>query len=266
MDRDILRGLAGQIAEIAALDVHEETRRLYRGVNNLKMIRPVVLLDELPWNQLNGDGELTLHCEDEFLRGVEQNMRRTLYKWKHCRGDMLVEPFYVLDRVIEIGDMGIQTKEETLASDGDNNIISHHYEDQLSTFESLEVLHVPEIRVDDALTGQPDLKAVSRSVSSGDYVIFLSHNPSVIPDAQLATDKSGNLGWFDLGLFGHTHGGQMLFFSSLLGIGEDVPERYRGGWLKENRVDLLISPGVGTSVWPGRLFCFPQIHCLEVSY
>ncbi len=120
--------------------------------------------------------------------------------------------------------------------------------------------------VDDALTGQPDLKAVSRSVSSGDYVIFLSHNPSVIPDAQLATDKSGNLGWFDLGLFGHTHGGQMLFFSSLLGIGEDVPERYRGGWLKENRVDLLISPGVGTSVWPGRLFCFPQIHCLEVSY
>ena len=120
--------------------------------------------------------------------------------------------------------------------------------------------------VDDALTGDPDLKAVARSVSSKDYVIFLSHNPSIIPDAQLATDSSGNLGWFDLGLFGHTHGGQMLFFSSLLGLDEDVPERYRSGWLKENRVDLLISRGVGTSVWPGRLFCYPQIHCLEVTY
>ncbi len=120
--------------------------------------------------------------------------------------------------------------------------------------------------VDDVLTGQPDLKAVSRAVSSKDYVIFLSHNPSIIPDAQLATDVSGNLGWFDLGLFGHTHGGQMLFFSSLLGLDEDVPDRYRGGWLKENRVDLLISRGVGTSVWPGRLFCFPQIHYMEVSY
>ena len=108
--------------------------------------------------------------------------------------------------------------------------------------------------VDDVLTGRPDMKAVSRSVSAGDYVIFLSHNPSVIPDAQLATDSSGNLGWFDLGLFGHTHGGQMLFFSSLLGLDDDVPDRYRGGWLKENRVDLLISHGVGTSVWPGRLF------------
>ena len=60
MDREILRELAGQVAEIAALDVQKETEKLYRGVNGLHMIRPVVMLDELPWNQLNGDGELTL--------------------------------------------------------------------------------------------------------------------------------------------------------------------------------------------------------------
>ena len=119
--------------------------------------------------------------------------------------------------------------------------------------------------IDDKLTGHPDIKSVARSVSAGDYVVFLSHNPSVIPEAQQAFDKSGNLGWFDLGLFGHTHGGQMLFVSSLLGIAEDVPERYRSGWRKENRVDLLISRGIGTSVFPGRLFCFPQIHYLEIS-
>ena len=119
---------------------------------------------------------------------------------------------------------------------------------------------------DDITVGRPDLKTIARSVSASDFVIFLCHNPSIIPDAQLATDKSGNLGWFDLGLFGHTHGGQMLFFSSLLGLDEDVPDRYRGGWLKENRVDLLVSRGVGTSVYPGRLFCFPQIHCIEITY
>lgn len=120
--------------------------------------------------------------------------------------------------------------------------------------------------IDDVNTGKPDLKTVSRSVSASDYVIFLSHSPSVIPDAQLAKDSLGNLGWFDLGLFGHTHGGQMLFFSSFLNLAEDVPDRYRSGWLKENRVDLLVSRGVGTSVFPGRLFCFPQIHYIEVSY
>ena len=120
--------------------------------------------------------------------------------------------------------------------------------------------------MDDVLTGKPDLKSVARSVSAADFVILLSHNPSIIPDAHLATDKSGNLGWFDLGLFGHTHGGQMLFFSSLLGIGDDVQERYRGGWIKENRVDMLISRGVGTIRYPGRLFCFPQIHYITVNY
>ena len=126
--------------------------------------------------------------------------------------------------------------------------------------------HIYIAGVDDVTAGKPDLKAVARTLTQKDYVIFMCHNPSIIPDAQRTTDGTGNLGWFDLGLFGHTHGGQMLFFSSLLGLGEDVPDRYRGGWLKENRVDLLISHGVGTSGYPGRLFCFPQIHFITVTY
>ena len=120
--------------------------------------------------------------------------------------------------------------------------------------------------LDDPTSGKPDLKSVAGSVSAKDYVILLCHSPSVIPDAQLAKGSDKNLGWFDLGLFGHTHGGQMLFFSALLGIADDVPDRYRSGWLKENRVDLLVSRGVGTKVFPGRLFCFPQIHYMEISY
>ena len=120
--------------------------------------------------------------------------------------------------------------------------------------------------LDDKLTGKPDIKGIAKSTNARDFVILLSHNPSVIQEAQLAEDSSGNLGWFDLGLFGHTHAGQMAFFSSSLNIAEDVPDRYRGGWLKENRVDLLISPGVGTSVYPGRLFCFPTIHCITITY
>ncbi|MBO4471944.1 MAG: hypothetical protein J5841_09325 [Clostridia bacterium] len=120
--------------------------------------------------------------------------------------------------------------------------------------------------VDDYIAGEPNLKSVAGSVSARDYVIFLSHNPTVIPDAQLASDSSGSLGWFDLGLFGHTHGGQMKIFGSMLDIAEDVPDRYRSGWLKENRVDLLISRGVGTLIYPGRLFCFPQIHYITVTY
>jgi hypothetical protein len=152
MDHEILRALAGQVAELANLDIQSHNQELHRAVNSLRMIRPVVLLDELPWNQLNQDGELTLKCQDEFLRTVEQEMRRTLYRWNHCRGDMIVEPFYRLNRSVAIGDIGVNIHEDILASDGDNNIVSHHYIDQLSDEESLEKLHPPEITVDDDLT------------------------------------------------------------------------------------------------------------------
>ena len=102
-------------------------------------------------------------------------------------------------------------------------------------------------------------------IPSGDYVILIAHNPSLISEIQQTRDSSGNLSWFDLGLFGHTHGGQMVLFSGLLGIADDVPDRYTSGWFNENRVDLLVSRGVGTSVFPARLFCPPQIHLIEVT-
>ena len=152
MDRDIIRGLAVRIAEAAALDIQDKNRALYRGVNGLKMIRPVVLLDELPWNQLNYDGELTLHCEDEYLRSVELGMRRTLYRWKHCPGDMIIDPFYSLPRVIDISPIGPKVKENILSADSGNHIVSHHYEDQFACMEDLEKLKAPEITVDDELT------------------------------------------------------------------------------------------------------------------
>ena len=119
--------------------------------------------------------------------------------------------------------------------------------------------------LDDWLTGAPDIKNLAGASSAATYVIFLSHNPSVIPDAQRASDGSGKLGWFDLGLFGHTHGGQILNLGPLMGIGSDVEDRYRRGWLAENRSSLLITNGVGTSVIPARVLRPPQIHCIDIA-
>ena len=146
--REILRSLAGKIAEIAALPVQEETRELYRAVNSRRMIRPVVLLDELPWNQLSSDEDLVNRCEDPFLREVETNLRRTLWKWEHCRGDLLVEPFYCLNKDIITGSIGEKTADESIAFDKGNNIISRHLADELSTFEAVEKLRIPEVTYD----------------------------------------------------------------------------------------------------------------------
>ena len=119
--------------------------------------------------------------------------------------------------------------------------------------------------LDDVQAGKPSLSALSARTSVEDYVIFLCHNPSSIPDSHLSEDRSGRLGWYDLALFGHTHGGQIWGLSGLLNIGGDVDDRYLSGWRVENRSNLLVSNGAGTSVIPARLFCPPQIHCIDVS-
>ena len=119
--------------------------------------------------------------------------------------------------------------------------------------------------VDDVTNGNPQVQQVASKLRNEDYVIFLSHNPAILAQAQDALSASGQRGWFDLGLFGHTHGGQIGFFPSLLGP-KDVHNRYlKGGWFQENRVDLLISRGVGTRTLPLRLFCSPQIHVLTIK-
>ena len=118
--------------------------------------------------------------------------------------------------------------------------------------------------IDDVNTGWPDLSGVAARTRTEDYVIFLSHSPEVIPDAHKCADMNGRRGWFDLGLFGHTHGGQIALIGQYLGIAK-VPAQYEQGWIVENRINMLISRGVGTSVLPVRIGRRPQIHVITVK-
>lgn len=118
--------------------------------------------------------------------------------------------------------------------------------------------------VDDINNGYPDLRGVASQVSASDYVIFLCHSPAIIPDALKAVDADGRQNWFDLGLFGHTHGGQVALIGSLL-RDDGVSSEYTSGWLRQNRIDLLVTRGVGTTGLPVRLFCSPQIHLITVN-
>ncbi len=119
--------------------------------------------------------------------------------------------------------------------------------------------------IDDPASGSPMLKEVAASVGQDDFVIFLAHNPVIIREAQQnAWDRNGKLNWFDLALFGHTHGGQFSLLEEPIGLTVDIEERYHTGWLTENRIPILISNGVGTSVIPYRLFCPPQIHQIDL--
>jgi len=93
-----------------------------------------------------------------------------------------------------------------------------------------------------------------------DFNIVLSHQPQVFKYA-----KSYNV---DLMLSGHTHGGQVRlpFFPTLFAPGQGFLPKYGDGWYHENSSNLYISKGVGTTVFPFRIFNQPEISVLEVRF
>ena len=149
-EKEILRGLAKQYAELAALPVQQERYRRGQDINGLKPRRPMVWLDEIPWHEMNIDGNLNLVCEDEFARHMEQFFRKTLYRWEYIQGDMVVEPAFYIQKSYSTTGMGVEIRENLLSVDDRNHIISHEYLDQLDTMEKVGALHEP------VVTAHPD--------------------------------------------------------------------------------------------------------------
>lgn len=147
-DERILRELAVQYRELANTDENHRNKELQIAVNDLHMIRPIVLMDELPWHELNGEGELTLQCIDPYLREIEASMRQTIYRARHFPVDMVVPEALRVTKVIHTTGMGIEVQEETLKKDRNNNIASHRFIDQLADESCLERIHNETITYD----------------------------------------------------------------------------------------------------------------------
>ena len=90
--QEVLRILGERLAAIAALPVHAETASSWRAMNGLKHVKPMVWIDEVPWHEMDVDGELRLQTTSEWSRYHEWEMRKLIYQWEHMPADMVVEP------------------------------------------------------------------------------------------------------------------------------------------------------------------------------
>ncbi|MDP6439348.1 MAG: hypothetical protein QGH74_06920 [Candidatus Brocadiia bacterium] len=151
-DVALVRGLAGRVAEVAALPVQEEKRVLWRKLNAREPARPMVMIDQVCWNEMNIDDELTLQCANEECRGYEQALRRTLFQWEHFPVDVVVEPFIRVPKAIRNSGFGIRVQEETAVTDSTNEVVGHKFENQFRTEDDLEKIRVPEVSHDSAET------------------------------------------------------------------------------------------------------------------
>ncbi len=147
-DQDILRRLGEEQARIAALPVHAEKAELWRRLNDLEPVRPMVWINEICWNEMNVDDELTLRCTDPWAREVEQGLRRLLYQWRHLPADMIVSDYIPCWLVVHSTGFGITEDVDIVRTDPTSSVVSRRFHRQIVEPEDIEKIKLPVVTYD----------------------------------------------------------------------------------------------------------------------
>ena len=146
-DRTILRDLAKRVADIAAMPIQEERRRLWKSHNSLKPERPMILLfPEGGWTEIMPDTSLA--CNDDDARSMEGNLRRRIYHHDHFPDDTVIEGEWIVQKAIQSTGWGlVGGRHESATERG-----AWSFEPVLNQRADLKRLRVPAISHDEAET------------------------------------------------------------------------------------------------------------------
>lgn len=144
-DKKILRMLAEQKANIALKSIHKEKVKMWKGLNDLKKVRPMIWINEIPWHEMNVNDELTLKTSCEFTRILEAKLRRTIYRWKYMPVDMIVEPVILCYLEIDNTGFGISESVNIAKTDKRSDIFSREFKSQIDNEEDIEKIKSPKI-------------------------------------------------------------------------------------------------------------------------
>lgn len=153
-DISIIHDLAARVAELAALPAQEEKRALWRALNALKPVRPMVMMDQVCWSELSGDEALVTQCDDPECRDYETRLRRILYQWDHFRVDMVVEPFIRIPKAIHNTGFGVAVEEDIAVMDPSSEVVGHRFHNQFQSVDDLDKIKMPQITHDPAETAR----------------------------------------------------------------------------------------------------------------
>ena len=164
-DREVLRTLAARYMEYALSDRNNEKRELWRALNHGKMQKPMIAIDQMPWNELDVDGSLVCTVEHPYFRRVEWTLRSEIYKWEHLPADMVLNPYILLSRPTRNTGYGVGYKRSTLATDVTNSVVAQHFDNQFEEMEDVEKIRTPEITIDRA--AEADIIAAAQDIFAG---------------------------------------------------------------------------------------------------
>lgn len=159
-DREILRALAAQVAEIAERPEQARKAALWRAHNDLKTHEPLVFIDpENGWHEIFP--ETALQCRDQTARGWEMELRKRIYHARVLQDDFVVDNLLPVPHVYTDTGWGVQ-----LVRTGGENGGAYHIEKAIEEYEEdFGKIHFPQIQVDYAATGR--LQEIARDTFDG---------------------------------------------------------------------------------------------------
>ncbi|MHC1694325.1 MAG: hypothetical protein AB9835_03420 [Eubacteriales bacterium] len=146
--KQYLRSLALQVAEIAEDPIQKRKKDAWKAHNALRPVRPMFMMDQLPYCEMNVDDELSLKCTDGLLRHFEWTLKELLYRCKHMPDDRVVEAVIRSPKAVGISSIGVDPVEDVIHTDGFDQVLSHAYKNNLPDEEALNKLVPPVVTED----------------------------------------------------------------------------------------------------------------------
>jgi hypothetical protein len=128
-----------------------ERQRLWRAVKDLKMERPVILVETCMLPDYIGQDELV--CQDPYLRNIEKSLFEIVRHADEIGDDIVVDPYFRIPWEIEVGDYGLPI-EAYHAVGIDGRDLAYSFDFSLRTPADADKLHERERRVDRPLSHQ----------------------------------------------------------------------------------------------------------------
>ena len=141
-DQEILRRLAGQVAQLAARPIENEKRDLWFRHNALEATRPLIwCMAGGAWKEIIT--ETQIQCQGELAREWEIPLRREIFWGESMGDDRVIEPYFEIPYIYEESDFGMHATKV-----GGQNGGAYTWESPLKSYDDLSKLHFPSISVD----------------------------------------------------------------------------------------------------------------------
>ena len=145
---EILQQLAKEYAEIAALPVHAQKRKLWLDNNEFRPARPMVNIDQVCWHEFAFDSYLTPQVEDPYWHRLELGLRKKIYSWRHWQTDEVFNPYISVPKPIRSSGWGVQKQQVILELEKNATANSQYFHNVLEDYEDIEKIQMPELTLD----------------------------------------------------------------------------------------------------------------------